>query len=76
MVDTAALLINEDLELLVYEPAISAGTVRVVERVFLTGGLGDPIVKSSMHACTLGAKFTLKQTGGTGRAFPWSVRNV
>lgn len=76
VVDINALLVGEDLELLVYEPALSAGTVRIMERIFLTGGLNDPIVKSNMHACTHGAKFTLKQTGGTGRAFPWEVRNV
>ena len=76
VVDTAALLTGEDLELLIYEPARSAGTVRVVERILLTGALGDPIVKSNVHACAFGAKFTLKQTGGTGRAFPWSVRGV
>lgn len=76
VVDTSPLLIGEDLELLVYEPALAAGTVRVTERILLTGALGDPIVKSNMHACTHGAKFTLKQTGGTGRSFPWEVRNV
>lgn len=76
VVDTNALLVGEDLELLVYEPALAAGTLRVVERIFLTGGLGDPLMKSAVHACTHGAKFTLKQTGGTGRAFPWEARSV
>lgn len=76
VVDTVNLLTGEDLELLIYEPARSGGTVRVTERIFLTGALGDPIVKSNMHACPFGVKVTLKQTGGTGRAFPWCVRNV
>lgn len=76
VVDAVLLLTGEDLELLVYEPVRSGGTVRVVERIFLTGALGDPVIKSNMHACPFGAKFTLKQTGGTGRVFPWCVRNV
>lgn len=76
VVDINPLAIGEDLELLVYEPALAAGTVRITERILLTGGLNDPIVKSNMHACTHGAKFTLKQTGGSVRTFPWEVRNV
>lgn len=27
-------------------------------------------------AITAGARFTLKQTAGTGRAFPWSIRRI
>lgn len=76
VVDTAALVGGEDLELQVYEPVLASGTLRVVERIFLTGALNDPLVKSNVHACTHGVKFTLRQTGGTGRAFPWEVRSV
>lgn len=76
VVDISALVGGEDLEILVYEAVRAGGTVRVVERVFVTGGQNDPVLKTNMHACTNGAKFTLKQTGGTGRAFPWELRAV
>lgn len=38
------------------------------------GADGAEVVSPPL-GCPNGAKFTLKQTAGTGRAFPWSVIN-
>lgn len=73
VVDTANLANEETLELRVYGKARSSDT----ERLFYVAGFAHAqtaALKASLAVVSPHhARFTLKQTGGTGRAFPWAV---
>lgn len=79
IVDCSVLLANDMLELRAYQMVLTGGTSRVIQVVTYTGvQLADDLIKVSpplyndltdATAC----KFTLKQTYGTSRTFPWKV---
>lgn len=74
MVDAAAMVGGDELELRVYGKARSADTERVMfKNTFGPIALDEPLIFSpgflSPHHC----KVTLKQIAGTGRAFPWAL---
>jgi hypothetical protein len=81
-VDMAALAATEVVELRMYQIILTGGTRRLAlpgMKTF-TGALADPnqIVYyfdpiSNDLTDTGSLRFTLKQTSGTGRAFPWKV---
>ena len=77
-VDLDAMVLGDILELRIKEKAISGGT----QRTGLTAILAhDPSTDSNLWVSPSlillhGWDFTLKQTAGTGRAFPWSIRKV
>jgi hypothetical protein len=81
-VDTVNMTITDALELRVKSKALTAGTLRGEDVVLYTGVQPtDQLVKRSETyetdlAETDGLTFTLKQTAGTGRAFPWCVTRV
>src|SRR5581483_3174438 len=75
-VDTVNLALGDIVELRVYDMVdgtnyrqVFKGTYGPVPQIN-NGKVSPPI------AVTTQAKFTLKQTAGTGRAFPWSVRRI
>lgn len=72
-VDANALVNGETLELVIYAKAASGGTYRVAFRRVYQNVLDQPLCQSFHVYGAYGAKFTLKQTGGTGRAFPWVI---
>jgi hypothetical protein len=62
------------LELRVYSKALSGGTERVADVHAFTGAqTSSPLFVSKPYMCPAYIKFTLKQTAGTGRSFPWSA---
>lgn len=77
-VDVSAMAAADVLELRVKKPVLSGGTARTAVYVMYTDAsyvddalkICIPIVIDSVAG---NASFTLKQTVGTGRAFPWSV---
>ena len=74
-VDTVNMVLGDTLELRVYD-MVDATNYREVwmltyQHVQATHGKVFPPL-----AVTTQAKFTLKQTAGTGRAFPWSIRRI
>lgn len=73
VVDTANLAAGETLELRLKGPVLAAGTERLIRLVTFTGTLNEPNVQSPPVLMPQGGTITLKQTTGTGRAFPWAV---
>ncbi len=74
MVDVANLAAGETLWLRIYGKARSTGTERLLYSHRVKGEtLVEPLVGSLAVVSPHHAKFTLRQDGGTGRAFPWAV---
>lgn len=81
-VDTVNMQAGDILELRVYQIVLTGGTRRVVygppNALFIGAQPADDVVKISVPIANeltdAGAlRFTLKQTVGTGRSFPWKV---
>ncbi len=74
-VDTNAMASGDTLELRIKKKVLSGGTVRGGYVVTYSGAQSaDDIIKVSVPITTdVGADFTLKQTAGTGRSFPWKI---
>lgn len=75
-VDTNALAAGDFVELRVKEKARSADTQREVFVATCAGPQGSPLWVSPPLILMNGWAMTLKQTEGTGRAFPWSIRKA
>jgi hypothetical protein len=73
LVDVSAMVNDDVLELRVKAKARAAeANVKEIYRPTLKHAQVFPIVASIPVLCSA-VEFTLKQTAGTGRAFPWSV---
>jgi hypothetical protein len=78
-VDTNALAAGDVLELRVYQMVLTGGTQRVAYLARYAGAQPtDDVIKISVPVSneltdTNALRFSLKQTVGTGRAFPWKV---
>lgn len=78
-VDTINMASGDTLELRIYQIILTGGTRRVAYKVtYVDVQSSDDLIKISVpisnELTDAGAlRFTLKQTAGTGRAFPWKV---
>ena len=78
-VDTNQLASGDTLELRVYQTVLSGGTPRVAYMQSYSGAQpADDTVKTSVPASNElsvanALRFSLKQTAGSGRSFPWKV---
>jgi hypothetical protein len=78
-VDTNAMAANDVLELRVYQMELTSGASRVLFMQQYYGvQLADDLQKVSLPigndlTDSTSLRFSLKQTFGTGRAFPWKV---
>lgn len=72
-VDLGAMVANDTVELRIKCAVLAAGTVRDQHYMTYTNAVGAPIVESVPVSSNQGATFTLKQTTGTARAYPWAV---
>lgn len=78
-VDTVNMAAGDVLELRVYQIVLTGGTSRVAYVVQYAGPQpADDLIKISVPIAndltdTNSLRFSLKQTAGTGRAFPWKV---
>lgn len=75
-VDTANMVAGDVLELRVKEKCRTGDTIRQVFLSTLAGVQSDPLWVSPSLILLHGWDVTLKQTAGTGRAYPWSIRKV
>lgn len=79
-VDTVNMAAGDILELRVYEMVLTSGTSRVLlEQTFYGAQIADDLIKVSIPVGnsltdSTALRFSLKQTFGTARAYPWSVR--
>lgn len=78
-VDTNAMLAGDSLELRVYQIVLTGGTARVAYYARYDGAqAADDQIKISVPISneltdTNSLRFSLKQTAGTSRSFPWKV---
>lgn len=78
-VDAINMASGDTLELRIYQMVLTAGTSRVAYFASWVGAQpADDIIKISVPISneltdTNALRFSLKQTAGTGRAFPWKV---
>ena len=78
-VDTVNMAAGDVLELRIYQMVLTAGTQRVAFYVAYSGVQAtDDLIKVSIPISneltdTNALRFSLKQTAGTGRNFPWKV---
>ncbi|HVB24121.1 MAG TPA: hypothetical protein VNG51_19440 [Ktedonobacteraceae bacterium] len=78
-VDTVNMATGDITELRVYQMVLTAGTSRVVfEQTFYGVQLADDLIKISLPigndlTDSTALRFSLKQTFGTARAYPWKV---
>lgn len=75
-VDAAALAAGEELELRVYKTILAAGTERLLDVYYFKHAQGEPCLAAIPVICFTGIRATLKQVGGTGRAYPWALERT
>lgn len=75
-VDANAMVNGDVLELRITRKVLSGGTERLLFYAVFSNIQSEPIKCSVPVIAPFGATFTLKQTAGTGRAFPWSVESL
>lgn len=76
VVDLANLAAGDTVELRISRAALDEGTERLVHAAAFVGPVAEPIAISPPVPMPYGGTFTLKQTTGTPRDFPWSVETL
>ena len=80
IVDLGAMLAGDVTELRVYEAVLTGGTLRLVAfQMFAGAQEADKLEAHSawfpnLNVDAASLRFTLKQTFGTSRSYPWEVR--
>ena len=72
-IDSNAMVLGDELVLRVKVKVRSVGTTRLAYEATYAHVQGEPIIVSIPVASTNEIVFTLEQTAGTGRAFPWEI---
>jgi hypothetical protein len=76
VVDASAMVNGDELELRIKEKCRAGDTQRLAWFASYAHVQGSPLIVSPALVLLHGWDVTLKQTAGTGRAFPWSIRKV
>lgn len=79
IIDVANMQTGDAVELQVYTSILNGGALHSAFFQPLNGpptGKGDQIMPSMPIVSDQEIKFTLKQTAGTGRAYPWKVVSI
>lgn len=72
-VDLGAMAAGDTVEIRIKTAVLAAGTVREQQNWTYANVVGSPIFESIPISSNQGATFTLKQTTGTSRSYPWAV---
>lgn len=64
---------SEVLDITMYTAVLNGGTLRVAWKGTVTGATTPKIVQTPFVPSDQNAKFTLTQTAGTARTFPWKL---
>lgn len=75
-VDLTNLAAGDVLDIFVQTKVLSTSTLKNMYSCTLAGPQADPYFMSVPIPSVNGVQFQLKQTAGTGRAFPWSVQSL
>jgi hypothetical protein len=73
IVDVGAMAANDTVELRIKMKVLTGGVERLAYFATFSNVVFTPIVPSLAVPMPEGGTFTLKQTTGTGRAFPWRI---
>jgi len=73
LVDTVNLALGDKLTLRAKTKVRSVGTTRLAYEAFYAHAQSEPVKVSIPVPSTNEIVFTLEQTDGTGRAFPWEI---
>lgn len=73
VVDTSAMVNGDTVELRVYGKARSTDTEQLEDFLTFQNAQSRPLKRTLMYGTPHYVRLTLKQTAGTGRAFPWAV---
>jgi hypothetical protein len=76
VVDTNALVNGEELLLEAEIKTLNGSTSRVTETARFSHAQAAPVKRSVPIPVAHEVSFFLTQTGGTGRAFPWSILSL
>lgn len=76
VVDTNALVNGEELLLEIEMKTLTGSTSRVTETARFSHAQAAPVKRSVPIPVAHEIKFYLTQTGGTGRAFDWSILSL
>lgn len=75
-VDTSNMVNGDLLELRVYDKVDGTNYRQMWKGTYQHVQINNAKVSPPLALAGAGAKFTLKQTAGTGRSFSWSVRSI
>lgn len=76
MVDDAARVAGETLTLKAKSKVLSGGTQRLMREIIISpaAASGEPAIVDIPRPCGDGElQYTLTQSGGTGRSYPWTI---
>lgn len=76
VVDTVNMVNSDELELRITVMTLAAGTRRLTYLAAYKHTQSEPIKASVAVPSANSIEFTLKQTAGTGRSFPWAVWSI
>lgn len=76
LVDVAALVATETIELRFHGAVLSAGTSRLIKLQTFIGVESEPHTQSPPFIMPEGGTVTLKQTTGSARSFPWRLMTL
>lgn len=71
--DVSALAAGERVEISIKTKILAGGALALHKRAVIRGPASQPVFVSVPLASDIQYDVTLKQIGGTGRAFPWKV---
>jgi len=73
LVDVAAMVAGDTVELRFSGPVLTGDTSRLILMSTFSGVVVAPHIQSPPILLPQGGTVTLKQTAGTARAFPWAI---
>jgi hypothetical protein len=72
-IDLGAMVAGDITEIRIQSAVLAAGTVRDQWYQTYAHSLGVAIIESVPISSDVGATFILRQTAGTGKAYPWKI---
>lgn len=75
-VDLSNMVAGDIVELRVKEKVLSGGSTAQALMATFAHVQANPVAKSIPLPCAYDGTFTLKQTAGTGRNYPWRVDSI
>lgn len=75
-IDTGAMLIGDEIEVVISLKTLTGGTERVTRTVRFANAQGEPIKQFEPRAVDISYKVTLRRVAGSDRSYPWKVLTI